>query len=197
MLKNSWGPRYDIPANRRIKDFFQHKPKAIPRDVGEIPRNYILRFVYFNQPITSMGLWELMKKQADCPFDSKHHLQLVMKFARLDGWIYFEINQDSNQWVCNLTRERYNDVQALVTQHRDDERNKEDERQTRLAKEKEKEATEKIQNDDSYADFLHQELLLAAERLRSHNEEAYAALPFVDKGGYNIAWYEKANVNEA
>ena len=198
MFKVMRGPKYDIPSDRRYREIFKYMPHGIPRDCGEIPRNYILRMVYFNQPITAAALWEELKKQTDTPVDSRRHMTLVLKMARIEEWVYFEKNQDSNDWVMNITRERYPDVQRLVTEHRDSERTRADEASAREAQEKAVQAVELTANEEAYVGVLHRELLAAAERLRGHDSNAYAALPFLGgPEGYDLTWYKAKTTTPA
>ena len=190
MFKMCRGERYEVPTDRHLRHRDKYVPLGIPRDMGEIPRNYIIRHLFFTQPITATALWEILKRQPDVPLDSRRHLTLVLKMARLENWIYFEKNQDSNEWVCNITRDRYAEAQTLVREHKNDQRiveeeKKEQEKKLHTVKTNELETLHLNRIQD-----LHWEMLNAAERMKRYDFKSYKALPFVnDSNQYDLRWY--------
>ncbi|EPY23035.1 hypothetical protein STCU_01078 [Strigomonas culicis] len=105
--------------------------KAIPRDLGEIPRNYVVKLLFFHQPIRLTDLWEICKAEDDVPLDSAKHLRLVLKIARLQKWIYTEKNQTNNLYYYYIHQSRTNEIQKMV--RADEVRRKQQEEEAAVA----------------------------------------------------------------
>lgn len=107
--------------NSNIRELFK-KPlesnniKAIPRDLGEIPRKFVMCLLFLHQPIRLLDLWEQCKQQNDVPLDSAKHLRLVLKIAKLQRWVYTEKNQADNLYYFYLHRSRSHEVQEMIRQ---------------------------------------------------------------------------------
>lgn len=125
--------------NTNIRELFK-KPleanniKAIPRDLGEIPRNFVVRLLSLHQPIRLVDLWEICKENEDVPIDSAKHLRLVLKIAKMQKWVYTEKNQTDNLYYYHLHKSRTHEVEEMIRQ--DEVLAKEKERQYEMATEK-------------------------------------------------------------
>ncbi|RNF05677.1 hypothetical protein TraAM80_04398 [Trypanosoma rangeli] len=105
--------------NSNIRELFkkplvQNNIKAIPRDLGELPRNYVLKLLFFHQPIRLVDLWSVCKEHDDVPLDSAKHLRLVLKIAKLQRWVYAEKNQTNNLFYYYIHQSRVQEVQDMV-----------------------------------------------------------------------------------
>ena len=54
----SW-PRQQLPANMSFLPEQRWTMKAVPRDTGRIPRDFVLTVVYKSQPVNVGDLWSL------------------------------------------------------------------------------------------------------------------------------------------
>lgn len=105
--------------NCNIRELFK-KPleanniKAIPRDLGELPRYFVVSLLFMHQPIRLLDLWELCKQHNDVPLDSAKHLRLVLKIAKIQKWVYCEKNQSDNFYYYYLHRSRTHEVQEMI-----------------------------------------------------------------------------------
>ncbi|KEG09417.1 hypothetical protein DQ04_05251020 [Trypanosoma grayi] len=111
-MKN-W-PEQKIPDNFQFTDVERFRAKAIPRDVGKIPRDFVLSVLYRHQPCEVSGLWEHCANDPEIVLDSKRHLREVLKQAREEGFIMFERDSVTNEWLCFITRERYEEVRQIA-----------------------------------------------------------------------------------
>ncbi|CCW67192.1 unnamed protein product [Phytomonas sp. Hart1] len=105
--------------NSNIRELFkkplmQNNLKAIPRDLGDLPRNYVLKLLYFHQPIRLVDFWEVCKQHDDVPLDSAKHLRLVLKIAKLQKWVYAEKNQTNNLYYYYIHQSRMHEVKDMV-----------------------------------------------------------------------------------
>ncbi|CCW59835.1 unnamed protein product [Phytomonas sp. EM1] len=105
--------------NSNIRELFkrplmQNNLKAIPRDLGDLPRNYVLKLLYFHQPIRLIDFWEVCKQQDDVPLDSAKHLRLVLKIAKLQKWVYAEKNQTNNLYYYYIHQSRMHEVKDMI-----------------------------------------------------------------------------------
>jgi hypothetical protein len=107
-------PRSAIPTNFQFLPEQRLAIKPLPRDTGRVPRNFVLRLLYLNQPVVMDDLWNLCTNEAGCVLDSKRHLREVLKTCRDESFVYFDRHPDTGAWVCNLARERYEEVKAMV-----------------------------------------------------------------------------------
>ncbi|KAG5472988.1 hypothetical protein CUR178_02904 [Leishmania enriettii] len=111
-MKN-W-PVQEVPQNFNFTNEQRFKAKAMPRDTGKIPRDFVLSVLYRNQPCEVSSLWEHCMNDPQIVLDSKRHLREVLQQARAEGFISFEKDAVTERWVCHLTRERFEEVRALV-----------------------------------------------------------------------------------
>nr|CCC90852.1 conserved hypothetical protein [Trypanosoma congolense IL3000] len=107
-------PEQRIPENFKFTEEQRFRSKAIPRDVGTIPRNFVLSVLYRHQPCEVGSLWEYCTHDPDIVLDSKRHLREVLKQAREEEFITFERDTTSSEWLCFLTRERYEEVRQIA-----------------------------------------------------------------------------------
>ena len=167
---------------------------AIPRDFGEIPRNFLLRILFANQPIGSAELWERLKERTDCPYDSQTHMREVLRFARKQNWVYAEKNQANNKWYWHVHRRRMSEVQSLLDHDRVHERDEELAKpQREMALQKEQELNQEEALDKSIV-LLQQQLVASVCKLREFNPAAAAELPCsTGDGGVDVAWHWKTS----
>ncbi|AIO00243.1 hypothetical protein LPMP_300070 [Leishmania panamensis] len=111
-MKN-W-PVQEVPQNFNFTNEQRFKAKAMPRDTGKIPRDFLLSVLYRNQPCEVASLWEHCMNDPQIVLDSKRHLREVLQQARTEGFVSFEKDAVTDRWVCHLTRERFEEVRALV-----------------------------------------------------------------------------------
>lgn len=107
-------PVQKIPDNFEFTEEQRFRAKSIPRDVGKIPRDFVLSVLYRHQPCEVAGLWEHCANDPGVVLDSKRHLREVLKQAREEGFITFERDTVSNEWLCFLARERYEEVRQIA-----------------------------------------------------------------------------------
>ena len=200
MLKTFHGAGHEIPYRRKYQQKFKgYRINGVPRDVGEIPRKYLLRYLFLHQPITLEGLWEVLKKQKDVPVDSMRHMRSVLRIARDEDWVYIEKDQDSNEMIIRIKPEKCDAVQALVQEQSEADR-VESEKAISLEKNQlEEKDAERKDIEDAYLENIHRELVEVAEKLKKHDPKAFYELPYVtETGGYDFFWYgrEKAQAVE-
>ncbi|KPA82964.1 putative mitochondrial hypothetical protein [Leptomonas pyrrhocoris] len=111
-IKN-W-PMQEVPQNFKFTNEQRFKTKAMPRDTGKIPRDFLLSVLYRNQPCEVSSLWEHCMNDPQIVLDSKRHLREVLQQARSEGFVSFEKDAVTERWVCHLTRERFEEVRAIV-----------------------------------------------------------------------------------
>lgn len=165
---------------------------AIPRDLGEIPRNYVLKLLLLHQPIRLLDFWEVCKQQDDVPLDSAKHLRLVLKIAALQKWVYAEKNQSNNLYYYYIHQGRAQEVQALL---------RADELARRAAEadaegQRIREEQEAVQREESTLEdniVMMQNLLVSnTARLRLFDPAYVDSLPFVnDDGVIDCTWHVK------
>ncbi|KAG5498484.1 hypothetical protein JKF63_02770 [Porcisia hertigi] len=109
----SW-PVQEVPQNFNFTNEQRFKARPMPRDVGKIPRDFVLSVLYRNQPCEVASLWEHCINDPQIVLDSKRHLREVLQQARAEGFVSFEKDAVTDRWVCQLTRERFEEVRALV-----------------------------------------------------------------------------------
>lgn len=107
-------PRQKLPANFNLTAEDKLKMDAIPRDVGRIPRDFVLNVLYHNQPCEVEKIWECCLRDPTVPLDSKRHLRAVLRQSREEGFVCFEKDSSSDTWICLLTRERFQEVRDLA-----------------------------------------------------------------------------------
>ena len=93
--------------------------------------------------------------------------------------------------MCNITRNKYPEVQTLVREYRDAERKAEEEKKmSQRLEETEKEKEVRFLRKQNMQ-LLQWELIQAAERLYEYDPEEYLQLPFVKEPHvYRLQWYK-------
>lgn len=107
-------PVQEVPPNFKFTEEQRLRQRAIPRDTGKIPRDFLLSVLYRNQPCEVASLWEYCMADPQMVLDSKRHLRDVLQQARAECFVTFEKDAVSNRWVCHLTRERFEEVRSIV-----------------------------------------------------------------------------------
>lgn len=127
-------PEMKIPDNFQFTEEQRFRMKAVPRDTGRIPRDFVLSVLYRHQPCEIDKLWDYCSADPRCVLDSKRHLRAVLKQTREEGFVTLEkstsvVRSESSasssdaaspasasaaEWLCLLTRERYAEVKQLV-----------------------------------------------------------------------------------
>jgi hypothetical protein len=107
-------PRQQLPANFKMLPEQRWRMQAMPRDTGKIPRDFVLKMLYQQQPCELDALWGHCTSDGNCVLDSKRHLRDVLKQCRDESFIFFEKDKVTDAWVCSLTRERYENVRTMV-----------------------------------------------------------------------------------
>jgi hypothetical protein len=113
-------PEAKIPDNFHFQEEQRFRLKAVPRDTGKIPRDFLLTVLYRHQPCEIDKLWDLCSADPRCVLDSKRHLRAVLKQAREEGFLSLEKIVTSTEesaavdWHCVLSRDRYAEVKQMV-----------------------------------------------------------------------------------
>lgn len=113
-------PEAKIPDNFHFQEEQRFRLKAVPRDTGKIPRDFLLTVLYRHQPCEIDKLWDFCSADPRCVLDSKRHLRAVLKQAREEGFLSLEKIASSADntavvdWHCVLSRERYGEVKQMV-----------------------------------------------------------------------------------
>lgn len=84
------------------------------RDIGELPRNYMLKVLVLNQPASHEQLWSSIVDRSDAPFDSMEHLVLTLRMALEQNWVYKEKNQTDGEYYYYVHRTKTQEVQEMV-----------------------------------------------------------------------------------
>lgn len=153
--------------NSNIRELFK-KPlesnniKAIPRDLGEIPRQFVMCQLFLHQPVRLLDLWEHCKHHDDIPLDSVKHLRLVLKMAKLQRWVYTEKNQTDNLYYYYLHRSRSHEVQELIRQRDIAKKEEESLSEKRKVKEEQERA---IQREEALGDSIRMVRRLLAQNV--------------------------------
>ena len=187
------GANYEIPYRRKFKmNCKGYRINAVPRDVGEIPRKYVLRYLFLHQPITFEGLWNILKKQSDVPLDSMRHMRAVLRIARDEDWVYIEKDQDSNDVCLHIKHDKYASVQELVQKHSEEGRITSEKKIADDIKQNQQKEHEISQINAEYLKNAYHELVQTAEKLKKYDIQAFHELPYVTKdGSYDFFWYKK------
>ena len=107
-------PTTPPPKNLNLTREQRLRMEALPRDVGMIPRDFVLNVLYLNQPCEVDKLWEMCTEDPTSVMESKRHLRAVLKQCREEGFVYFERDTGTDGWICLLTRERFEEVRAMA-----------------------------------------------------------------------------------
>jgi hypothetical protein len=181
--------------NSNIRELFkkpleQNNIKAVPRDLGELPRNYVVKLLFFHQPIRLLDLWEICKQHDDVPLDSARHLRLVMKIAKLQKWVYAEKNQSNNLYYFYVHQSRTHEVQQMV---RHDEIVKRERDAQAAAEELRKQEAHREQAAQSLDDrivAMQNTLVSNMGHIRAFDPAFVDAKPYVmESGAVNCAWH--------
>ncbi|RHW74249.1 hypothetical protein DPX39_010017200 [Trypanosoma brucei equiperdum] len=180
--------------NSNIRELFK-KPlvmnniKAIPRDLGEIPRDYVLRLLFFHQPIRLVDLWTICKEHDDVPLDSAKHLRLVLKIAKLQRWVYAEKNQTNNLYYYYVHQSRMQEVQQMV--RASEVRKKEQESLREIEAEKlrmEEQERRKVALDENIV-ALQNALVSNIAQIQEFDPGFARSKPYVtESGAVNVGW---------
>lgn len=108
-------PRQQLPTNLKLRPEDRLRMSAIPRDVGRIPRDFVLNVLYHNHPCEVEKIWDLCVRDPTVVLDSKRQLRALLRQCRDEGFVSFERAAENDGWVCVLTRERFAEVRDLAT----------------------------------------------------------------------------------
>lgn len=189
--------------NSNIRELFkkpleQNNIKAVPRDLGELPRNYVVKLLFFHQPIRLLDLWELCKQHNDVPLDSARHLRLVLKIAKLQKWVYAEKNQTDNLYYYYVHQSRTHEVQQMVRQDEVVKRARETEAKAQAMQKEEERQTRQAQSLDDRIIALQNTLVSNVGHIRAFDPAFVDAKPYVmESGAVNCAWHWEGAVNAA
>ncbi|KAH9601111.1 hypothetical protein LSM04_001383 [Trypanosoma melophagium] len=180
--------------NSNIRELFKqplvsNNIKAIPRDLGEIPRNYVLKLLFFHQPVRLVDLWTVCKEHDDVPLDSAKHLRLVLKIAKLQRWVYAEKNQTNNLYYYYIHQSRVKEVQEMV--RADEIRKKEQESVEYMEAEKKRREGEERQRAarDEKIQALQATLISNVAQIQQFDPEYVRRKPYLtESGALNVAW---------
>jgi hypothetical protein len=191
MLKHTRDPKQFMDMRQAFKTKIKiSRTTAIPRDLGELPRNYALKLLFFNQPCVLPALWKLVKDRDDAPMDSMRHLRQVLKIARLQNWVYTEKNQTNNEWYFYIHKSRMDAVQEMILVEKNDKAREDTERATEAAEEQAAGVAQREEALDSTIRQLQHQLIATVVKIREHDPAVAAELPFVTgSGAVNVTWY--------
>lgn len=163
---------------------------AIPRDLGEIPRDYILKNLQRNEPITLQRLFEIIKEKPDCPVDSRRHLRQVLRVARLQNWVYTEKNQTDNRWYYYIHPQKRHAMQDLLRLEREDEKAVEREQAETAAQRIADASNAQSAALDATIQALQRDLIRNVSKIREFEPEYAASLPCsTPTGAVNVVWH--------
>jgi hypothetical protein len=190
MIKHASGRGF----NSNIRERFRapqrsHGLKAIPRDLGEVPRNYALRILFLQQPVRLLDLWETLKLRDDVPFDSSKHLRNVLKIAGKMKWVYAEKNQTNNMWYYYIHQSRVAEVQEMIRQESILNKEQNAQAEVRRAEEAVAVARDRSVALDESIMTLQNMLVQNVATIAEFDPEYTRSLPYVTEGGaVNVAW---------
>ncbi|KAG8347547.1 hypothetical protein ERJ75_001027200 [Trypanosoma vivax] len=171
--------------------------KSIPRDLGEIPRNYVLKLLFFHQPARLVDLWTICKEYDDVPLDSAKHLRLVLKIAKLQRWVYAEKNQTNNLYYYYIHQSRMREVQEMVRvsdiRKREEESLQVENEQALL---REKQQRDQVALDEKIV-ALQNILISNIAQIREFDPAYVCEKQYVTEGGVvNVVWGFEANTSD-
>lgn len=163
--------------------------RAIPRDLGELPRSFVIKLLFLNQPVRQTDLWELCKQDEHCPLDSSKHLRLVLKIAKLQKWAYVEKNQTNNMWYYYVHQSRTHEVQDMIRADAVEKRDAEAravEEADQVEQEKKAAASEAM---DLAIQSMQHALASNISKIGEFDPAFVRSLPYVTEGGaLNFSW---------
>ena len=191
MVRLAKKPSFNCNIREAFKGFIkENNIKAIPRDLGELTRNYAIKILFLNQPLKLLDWWELCKEQNDCPLDSSKHLREVMKIAKMQNWIYVEKNQTNNLWYYYVHQKRTHEVQRMI---RIDAEAAKDRGKQLEVQQQERAAVDKEQRVDSLnANIASLQNLLIGNLARINEFDpdfAQSQPQMTETGGINVVWH--------
>ena len=178
-------------ATRKV-DFEDSQAYAIPRDLGEIPRTYLLRTLFVNQPALQADLWQLLKDRDDCPFDSYAHLDMTLRVALHQNWVVREKNQSDRKWYLSVHPQRGDDIAAALAEGRNAEREAEAGAEAAAAAAaEERHATRREAVAAAIRDLQHQ-IAVNVAVLTEQDRTLLKELPYVQPdGSIDYCWYSE------
>lgn len=190
-------PEQAIPAGFTFTPEQRFSLKAMPRDVGRIPRNFVLQILYRQQPASVDGLWESCQRDSGMVLESRRHLREVLKQAREEGFIYFERDSETQAWQCLLTRERYAEVEKLVDQAAENAVLESPTLRGEAVAETEGYSTEyqsmSVEDKLDHIAKLKEQVLSTSAKVRSFTRNEVDYLPYTDLNGkVNFMWWYEA-----
>lgn len=167
---------------------------AIPRDLGEIPRDYILKNLQRNEPITLQRLFDVIKEKPDCPVDSRRHLRQVLRIARLQSWVYTEKNQTDNRWYYYIHPQKRSAMQGLLRQDRETEKAAEREQAETAAHRIADASNAQSVALDATIQALQRDLIRNVSKIREYEPEYATTLPCsTPSGAINVVWHRSSS----
>ncbi|ORC89017.1 uncharacterized protein TM35_000142280 [Trypanosoma theileri] len=180
--------------NSNIRELFkkplvQNNIKAIPRDLGEIPRNYVLKLLFFHQPVRLVDLWAVCKEHDDVPLDSAKHLRLVLKIAKLQRWVYAEKNQTNNLYYYYIHQSRVKEVQEMVRAEEVRKKEQESVEYMEAEKQRREEQERRMAARDEKIQALQATLISNVAQIQQFDPSYVREKPYVtESGALNVAW---------
>ena len=168
-------------ASRRIRPGITNTP----RDLGELPRTYVIKILVLNQPITAVSLWSILKQRDDVPLDSLTHLEQVFRMAQEQHWVYKEKNQSDGLFYFYIHSSKNQAVQEMLRI----------ERQT-LIQDQQVEHVDKNKEENEAMDaeirHLQNTLITNLSLLLKHNDPAIKEMPYINSSGsIDFEWYKQ------
>ena len=197
-MKN-W-PSQEVPQNFQFTNEQRFRLKPMPRDVGRIPVQFVLGVVYRNQPCAVDSLWEICAAHPKTVLDSRRHLRSVLKQAREEGYVTFEKDPSDGSWQCALTRDRFEEVKAMVQRDADEEATATNTLREGSAADTTAFAAEfqtmSLEEKKDHVKKLQAEVTRTTDHLRKFQRTTIDYLPYTDLNGkVNFMWwYETKDV---
>lgn len=195
-------PQQRVPENFKFTEEQRFRTKALPRDTGKIPRDFVLAVLYRHQPCEVRTLWELCTSDPQTVLDSKKHLRDVLHQARSEGFVSFERDPLTHQWMCHLTRERFEDVRGIVREKVEATEEYSGLRGASASETSEYSATFREMNAEAKKEhlrILQEQVAETTKHLRKFQKTEIDYLPYTDLNGkVNFMWwYETIDAKES
>ncbi|CUG67720.1 Hypothetical protein, putative [Bodo saltans] len=175
-----------------------NKFRAVPRDLGEVPRNYALKSLFLQQPIRLLDLWETLKQRDDIPFDSMKHLRNVLKISGKMKWVYAEKNQTNNMWYYYIHQSRMAEVQDMIRQESILDKERDAHAAVQRTQEAKALASDRSVALDASIMALQNMLVQNVATIAEFDPEYTRSLPYVtESGAVNVAWNLPARSRES
>lgn len=194
-------PEQNVPENFSFTEEQRFRVQPMPRDTGKIPRDFLLSVLYRNQPCEISALWEHCVADPQVVLDSKKHLRDVLQQARNEGFVTFEKDAVTQQWLCHLTRERFEEVRAIVAAKTEATENYSGLRGAAATETSELAASFHSMNEEAKREHLRllsEQVTETSRHLRKFQRTEIDYLPYTDLNGkVNFMWwYETMDVKE-